>query len=77
MVPSFRYSSRQASFSLQFHFHTLHQDDWDLIARMVQAATEAVTIPISCKIRVFPEVEKTVRYAEALVSLCACLSRPK
>lgn len=49
------------------HYGAFLQDDWHLIARMVQAASEAVRIPVSCKIRVFPDPEKTVRYAQTLV----------
>lgn len=49
------------------HYGAFLQNDWQLISAMIQAATQAVSIPISCKIRVFPEVEETIRYAKALV----------
>ena len=49
------------------------QEDWDLVARMVRAASAAVAVPISCKIRVFPDPDKTVRYAQCLVAAGAKL----
>lgn len=32
----------------------------------VQLANEKLSVPVTCKIRVFPEVEKTVKYAKML-----------
>lgn len=32
----------------------------------VKLANEKLSVPITCKIRVFPEVEKTVKYAKML-----------
>lgn len=36
------------------------------LAPTVKLANEKLSVPITCKIRVFTEVEKTVRYAQML-----------
>lgn len=42
------------------------QDEWDLIAAIVKKLHENLRIPVTCKIRIFPDVEKTIRYAKML-----------
>ncbi len=42
------------------------QDEWDLISRIVKKLHENLKVPVTCKIRVFPDVEKTLRYAKML-----------
>ncbi|TPX61331.1 hypothetical protein PhCBS80983_g01214 [Powellomyces hirtus] len=42
------------------------QDEWELIAEMVKTLNEGLDIPVTCKIRVFPDVEKTIRYAKMI-----------
>ncbi|RXN31508.1 tRNA-dihydrouridine(16 17) synthase [NAD(P)(+)]-like protein [Labeo rohita] len=37
-----------------------------MIAKRVKLADEKLSVPITCKIRVFPEIEKTVKYAKML-----------
>lgn len=32
----------------------------------VKLANEKLSVPVTCKIRVFPEIEKTVKYAKML-----------
>lgn len=42
------------------------QDKWELIASMVSLLNEKLSIPISCKIRVFDDLDKTLEYAKML-----------
>ncbi|XP_076852549.1 tRNA-dihydrouridine(16/17) synthase [NAD(P)(+)]-like [Brachyhypopomus gauderio] len=48
------------------HYGVFLQDEWDLLKRMITLANEKLSVPVTCKIRVFPEVEKTVKYARML-----------
>lgn len=42
------------------------QDEWDLLKKIVGAMSEAVSVPITCKIRIFEDIEKSVEYALVL-----------
>ncbi|CAG4910543.1 unnamed protein product [Colias eurytheme] len=44
------------------------QDDWDLLKEIVSTMSKAVSIPITCKVRIFESVEKSVEYALMLQS---------
>lgn len=48
------------------HYGAFLQDDWDLIQKMVTLCHEKLSVPITCKIRVFESLEKTVKYAKLL-----------
>ncbi|CAD0196822.1 unnamed protein product [Chrysodeixis includens] len=39
------------------------QDEWELLQKIVKAMSEAVSIPITCKVRIFESIEKSVDYA--------------
>lgn len=43
-------------------------EDWDLIYKLVNTLHLNLKIPVTCKIRIYPEIEKTVRYAKMLES---------
>ncbi|KAJ2724348.1 tRNA dihydrouridine synthase [Coemansia sp. Benny D115] len=46
------------------HYGSFLMEDWDLISRLIRKLHENLEIPVIAKIRVFPEVEKTVAYAK-------------
>jgi len=48
------------------HFGSYLQDEWELLSKMVKAATAASVKPITVKLRVFPDMDKTIRYARML-----------
>ncbi|GBG83067.1 hypothetical protein CBR_g36684 [Chara braunii] len=43
-------------------------DDLPLVQRLVRALVEQVSVPVSCKIRIFPNLEDTLAYARMLES---------
>ncbi|KAI9297378.1 FMN-linked oxidoreductase [Neoconidiobolus thromboides FSU 785] len=48
------------------HYGSYLMEEWELIEKMVKNLHDNLNIPVTCKIRIFPEVEKTVRYAKML-----------
>lgn len=48
------------------HYGAFLQEDWDLVRTMIERASTEVDIPVTAKIRVFPDVKRTVEYARML-----------
>ncbi|KAJ3348966.1 hypothetical protein HDU83_000950 [Entophlyctis luteolus] len=48
------------------HYGAFLMDDWDLICDMVSILHKNLKIPVTCKIRVFPDVQKTIAYAKRI-----------
>ncbi|KAI8597557.1 hypothetical protein EDD21DRAFT_385159 [Dissophora ornata] len=49
------------------HYGSFLMEDWPLIASMISTLHKHLPIPVTAKIRVFPEAEKTVAYAKMVV----------
>ncbi|KAG0328320.1 tRNA-dihydrouridine(16/17) synthase [NAD(P)(+)]-like protein [Dissophora globulifera] len=49
------------------HYGSFLMEDWPLIASMISTLHKYLPIPVTAKIRVFPEAEKTVEYAKMVV----------
>ena len=50
------------------HYGAFLQDDWDLVAEILRYASQRLSVPVTCKIRVLGDVERTVQYAQLLES---------
>ena len=50
------------------HFGSFLQDEWDLITSLVSAIHDNFDVPISCKLRIFEDVGRTVAYAKMMES---------
>lgn len=48
------------------HYGSFLQDEWELIAKMVDILHKNLTVPVTVKIRCFPTVEKTIEYAKMI-----------
>lgn len=48
------------------HYGAFLMDEWDLIAQIVSTLDKHIKIPITCKIRIFESLEKTLAYAKMI-----------
>jgi tRNA-dihydrouridine synthase 1 len=55
------------------HYGSYLQDEWDLIHKMITTLRIHLKTPVTCKIRVFADVEKSIRYAKMIESAGAHL----
>jgi tRNA-dihydrouridine synthase 1 len=46
------------------HYGAFLMEEWELIERLIKTLDTHLSVPVTCKIRVFPDVEKTVAYAK-------------
>ncbi|KAJ2742360.1 tRNA dihydrouridine synthase [Coemansia sp. BCRC 34301] len=46
------------------HYGSFLMDEWDLVSKLIRKLHENLEIPVTAKIRVFPEIEKTIAYAK-------------
>ncbi|KAJ3401873.1 hypothetical protein HDV05_000228 [Chytridiales sp. JEL 0842] len=50
------------------HYGSFLMEDWDLISKLVSTLHSNLSVPVTCKIRVFEDVQKTIAYAKMLES---------
>ncbi|CAO3591536.1 unnamed protein product [Absidia cylindrospora] len=48
------------------HYGSYLQDDWDLIERMIQTLDRHCAVPVTVKMRIHREVERTIAYAQMI-----------
>ncbi|KAF5376246.1 hypothetical protein D9615_008470 [Tricholomella constricta] len=48
------------------HYGAFIMDEWDLVFNLINTLHKNLSVPVTAKFRVFPEVERTVAYAQML-----------
>ncbi|XP_062705506.1 tRNA-dihydrouridine(16/17) synthase [NAD(P)(+)]-like [Aedes albopictus] len=48
------------------HYGAFLQDEWDLLKEIVSTLHSQLSVPVTCKIRIFEDMNKTIRYAKML-----------
>ncbi|KAJ1892625.1 tRNA dihydrouridine synthase [Kickxella alabastrina] len=46
------------------HYGSFLMEEWDLVSKLIRKLHENLEIPVTAKIRVFPELDKTIAYAK-------------
>lgn len=55
------------------HYGSYLQDDWDLVCELVHKLHTSLTIPVTAKIRIFPDRERTLAYAQRILAAGASI----
>ena len=48
------------------HYGAVLMEEPELVSRMVRRASQGLRVPVTCKIRVFDDLERTVAFAKML-----------
>ena len=48
------------------HYGAFLMEEWDVVEKMIKTACARISKPVTCKIRVYESIEKTVEYAKML-----------
>lgn len=46
------------------HYGSYLQDEWNLVRDIISSMHRELAVPVTAKIRIFPEIDKTIRYAQ-------------